>query len=179
MGRQSKQKGASFERVICKALSLWITEGEKKDCFWRSAMSGGRATVAKGEVRQAGDICAVALEGHALTDLYYFELKHLKKIGLDGLIKGGGSLNRIWQIAIEQAESYGKIPVLIIKQNNWPVLVCTSSEGSFMLKIENEIKINAPYLDMDITLFDDLLGVDFKKVITDRPVKQPIERLKL
>ena len=41
-----KAKGSSFERLICKELSLWITGGEHQDVFWRSAMSGGRSTVA-------------------------------------------------------------------------------------------------------------------------------------
>ena len=61
MSRLSKQKGAEFERKICKQLSRWI-DSNREDLFWRSAMSGGRATLKsnKGEVSgQAGDITSI------------------------------------------------------------------------------------------------------------------------
>ncbi|MBM3120244.1 MAG: hypothetical protein FJ006_12010, partial [Chloroflexi bacterium] len=55
-------KGASFERDISRQLSLWWTHGERDDVFWRSSMSGGRATVRakKGQktAYQNGDITA-------------------------------------------------------------------------------------------------------------------------
>ena len=38
------QKGGAWEREFSKYLSLWITEGERDDVFWRSSQSGGRAT---------------------------------------------------------------------------------------------------------------------------------------
>ena len=78
-----KAKGSAFEREVCKKLSLWITDGKMDDCLWRSAISGGRATIAhrKGKVvRQGGDICAVSLEGHVLTNKWYIENKHVKKM---------------------------------------------------------------------------------------------------
>ena len=31
-----KQKGSAFEREICKKLSLWFTENERDDIFFRS-----------------------------------------------------------------------------------------------------------------------------------------------
>ena len=40
------KKGGGFERKTLKALSLWISKGERKDIFRRSIMSGGRATIA-------------------------------------------------------------------------------------------------------------------------------------
>ena len=40
-----KEKGSSFERLVCKRMSMWLSKGERDDLFWRSAMSGGRATV--------------------------------------------------------------------------------------------------------------------------------------
>ncbi len=67
-------KGASFERQVCRDLSLWLTEGKHDDCFWRSAMSGGRATVRfkKGRTSrsQAGDISPISGIGEKLTDLF-------------------------------------------------------------------------------------------------------------
>ncbi len=123
-----KQKGSQFERKICNQLSLWVSGGKRRDLYWRSAMSGGRATVAykKGETltRQAGDITATSPEGHALTDLFYFELKHYKDLQIDSfLIKGVGNLAKFWRDTVNHAQKYKRNPVLIAKQNNMPTLV--------------------------------------------------------
>jgi len=74
-------KGSSFEREICRALSDWWVGGVAEDVlFWRTAMSGGRATVRrkKGKTTtksHCGDIGALTEEGKPLTDLITFELK--------------------------------------------------------------------------------------------------------
>ena len=148
MGVNGKQKGAGFEREICKKLSLWITKGEKVDCFWRSAMSGGRATVAKGAVRQAGDITAVAPEGHALTDVLYIECKNYKDVDLDCLVKGKGTLLTFWKTAQKEAAKYNRIPTLIFKRNHWPIMFCTSREGIRLLKIKPSISYHNGNLHM-------------------------------
>ena len=61
-----KQKGSGFERTICHELSMWISHGKHDDLFWRSSMSGGRATVMfkkGGQNRtQNGDITAIQME---------------------------------------------------------------------------------------------------------------------
>lgn len=137
-GGASKRKGSAFEREICAKLSLWLTKGERTDCLWRSAMSGGRSTVARAggkNVRQCGDITAVSEEGNSFSNNFYIECKHLKNIGFDGLIKGGGPLLHIWKDTVEQAKHYRRIPLLIVKQNRWPVIACTDSEGAFALQL--------------------------------------------
>lgn len=156
-----KSKGSEFERSVCKALSLWITVGKSVDVFWRSAMSGGRATVAKGAVRQAGDITAVAPEGHILTDQFYLELKHLKKIDLDGLIKDNGPLLAIWKKTQEEAAKYHRIPTLIFKQNHWPVVLCTTNAGIDKLKSAHLVCVESASYDMCFIRFDDLLKTTF------------------
>lgn len=129
-------KGAGFERKTCERLSLWITDGQKRDCFWRSAMSGGRSTVAlkRGQTlsHQAGDICSVAPEGHILTDVLFFELKHYRNIRLESfIISGKGPLAGWWKQACKQAKEHGREPVLIAKQNNMPILVFTHPKSMF------------------------------------------------
>jgi hypothetical protein len=150
-----KNKGSSFEREICVALSLWLTAGKREDCFWRSAMSGGRATVRKGAVRQAGDICAVAPEGHVLTDKLYMECKHLKNITLDSLIKGKGDLINIWKTTEIEAAKYGKIPTLVFRQNRWPTVMCTTDEGINFLQLNDIVLIQSRMLSF--VKFDDFL----------------------
>lgn len=124
----SKAKGSQFEREVCKALSLWVTHGQREDVFWRSAMSGGRATVAhkKGQSnRQAGDICAVAPEGHALLANFYIECKHVKSLDLDSFfVKNTGALAKFWEVAYRGASLSGaRTPMIVAKQNGWPILV--------------------------------------------------------
>lgn len=153
---RGKGKGASFEREVCKKLSLWITNGEREDCLWRSAISGGRATVAysKGkEVRQAGDVCAVSPEGHALTDHWYIECKHVRKLGLDQfLIKGTGPLAKFWEKCRKEAARYKRAPVIIAKQNGWPALLL--AERNTFIDFNLICAINPVMLDWAIGGFE-------------------------
>lgn len=122
-------------------------------------MSGGRATVAKGKVRQAGDITAVAPEGHILSDNLYMECKHLKKITLDSLITGKGDLINIWNKTIEEAAKYDRIPFLIFRQNRWPTLICTNIEGIEFLHLE--FTILAQSKEMFFIKFDEMVKQPF------------------
>jgi hypothetical protein len=134
-----KSKGAGFEREICKRLSLWVSRGTKQDVFWRSAMSGGRSTVArkKGTVlnRQAGDITATAPEGHQLTGTFFIECKFYKDLQLRSFLLNleYGKLWEFWDKALEEAFSYGKEPLLIAKQNLIPTLVLVTKAGAAQL----------------------------------------------
>ena len=74
-----KGKGSSFERQVCNQLSLWWSQGERTDLFWRTANSGGRATVRakRGEKTRShyGDICATDPDAQILIDTICLELK--------------------------------------------------------------------------------------------------------
>lgn len=71
---KGKGKGSAFERDVCKRLSVWWTGDPKGDCFWRSAMSGGRSTVT-GTSTGAGDIVGTTARGDELVQLVTFEVK--------------------------------------------------------------------------------------------------------
>lgn len=121
-----KQKGSAFERTICKKLSLWVTGGAKADAFWRSAMSGGRATVAHARginVRQVGDITPVAPEGHVLDGLY-IECKFYKDLGIASFIfSNRGKLATFWRQTVKLAHKHCREPWLISKENHTPPLL--------------------------------------------------------
>ena len=128
MRSKSKQKGSHFERVICKQLSLWVSGGEREDLFWRSAMSGGRATVGKRKGKDhaahAGDISATHSQGHVLTDHWYIECKAYRNLAIESaMIKGIGTLAKFWRETCYQATQHKKMPMLIAKQNNTPILM--------------------------------------------------------
>lgn len=160
-----KAKGAGFERQVCKALSLLVSDGASTDVFWRSAMSGGRATVhhAKGvSIRQAGDICAVAPEGHEFCDRWFVECKNVKDAGLSSfLISNTGPLAKFWQVAKSQARRHKRSPMIIIRARG-PVLVITKV-GALELEWYLENYNTPPILTSrtrhcDISLFGDMLA---------------------
>ena len=87
-------KGSSFERTMCKEFSLWWTNKERDDVFWRTSQSGGRATQrAKSGKRTSdsyGDMMAVDEDGKPLTKFILTEFKkgYSKDLGLLIIIDG-------------------------------------------------------------------------------------------
>jgi hypothetical protein len=150
-----KSKGSSFERKLCTILSKWVSEGKDDDLFWRSAISGGRATVAqrKGRnIKAAGDICAVSPKGHELTDQYFIECKHYASLQLDRFILGTGRLAQFWAHAVQQAALHNRKPMMIARQNNFPIL---------MLLPRGDRSTPAPIATSngaDVFLFDDVMS---------------------
>lgn len=137
-----KQKGSAFERLICKELSSWLTEGKRNDLFWRSAMSGGRATLTlnKDSVsNQAGDLSPIDRLGQAFTDIFYIECKFYKDLHINSLLFGTPAKNSLldfWTVAAEEAKKYDKIPLVICKQNRREILVLTDHAGFITPSLE-------------------------------------------
>jgi len=126
----SKAKGSSFEIKICRELSLLVTGGKRTDVFWRSALSGGRATLEfdRGLINksQAGDISAIAREGLWLIDGYQIECKHYGDLQfMSGLLSNTGVLYGFWKSVVKDSSKHKKKPLLIAKQNNRPIIMLT------------------------------------------------------
>ena len=72
-------KGASWERQISNVLSHWWTGDPDAGVFWRTANSGGRATVRTRKGRKTpnhfGDLCATDPVAQPLLDLFVVEIK--------------------------------------------------------------------------------------------------------
>lgn len=72
-------KGSDWERKVSKILSLWWTDNERDDVFWRDKSSGGRATTrgktGKTTACQCGDIVALDPVGAPLVGTLVMELK--------------------------------------------------------------------------------------------------------
>lgn len=152
-GKMSKAKGSFFERRVCNELSLWLTDGERKDLFWRSAMSGGRSTVGKkrGDILKssAGDIAAVDPAGHVLTNSFYIECKFVKSLDLQALYTHKGSLIKYWGTTKDEAKEYKKVPMMIAKQNFVPTILCINKTGMELFGIKrNMINLHIPSLDL-------------------------------
>lgn len=161
----SKQKGAAFERRICRALSLWISEGKEEDLFWRSAMSGGRATLmtkkGKGASAQAGDISAIHPAAHVLTEHFVIECKHYANLHLQNLVYGGkGGIVEFWKQVCRDAKRNDKSPMLIAKQNRCPEIICLTFNSDQWIETAYDPMLISPPLkhNMVIYLLKDFLS---------------------
>ena len=133
---RSNAKGGAFERLICKRLSLWISKGKRDDLFWRSAMSGGRATLQmkrlphKKRYNQCGDLSAISREGQDFLDVFFVDCKFLQSLKIPAWIYGdAGELPKLWDKTLLEAENHRRIPFVVAKQNRKPELIMTTEEG--------------------------------------------------
>lgn len=156
-------KGTRFEREVCKALSLWISQGTREDVFWRSAMSGGRATVrAKMGIQlraQAGDISPISALGEVLLDRFVLECKAYKDLDvLQGIVKDNGILHGFWKTHRLLGTAFSRIPMLIARQNMMPTfcLMPHYALQSFQLSEDHVVAI-LPRWDCVMILFDAFL----------------------
>tara|TARA_R100001530_G_scaffold1886_1_gene3229 strand:- start:10006 stop:10530 length:525 start_codon:yes stop_codon:yes gene_type:complete len=125
-----KAKGAEFERWVCKQLSLAISNNKRDDIFWRSAMSGGRATIKfkKGEenIAQVGDISGIDSIGSKFLERYVIECKRYRIVHLESLFYGKpkkDSVLEFWKQVEKDADNCNKEPILIVKENGKDPLV--------------------------------------------------------
>lgn len=178
MSRHSKEKGSAYERNICQRLSLWVSQDKRTDVFWRSAMSGGRATLqaqrkhGKKFDAQAGDISAIHPLGALLIDHFVVDSKHYKDFNTAGLIFGQqGDLMPLWAKLVEEADGVKKEPMLICKQNRKPEIVMVRGKGyDFLLAGVNnphewQPLAQFPQADMRVFNFVQMLTeVDFTEI---------------
>ena len=146
-------KGESFEREICKYLSLWWSDGKYADIFWRSRVRSTRKSLSA--KHQLGDIKADSPEGEGLMKVFNIELKTGYSVGKKGktvknvpwdlldLIdyrKGSEDLEKkqiikFWRQTVTDAEISERIPLLIFKRDFHVPVVCISSR--LMNTLEN------------------------------------------
>lgn len=76
---KSSHKGGTYERDVCKMLSLWYSRGKRDDIFWRTAGSGSRATTRSKKgldtADSSGDVQAIHESGKKFTDIVNIEIK--------------------------------------------------------------------------------------------------------
>ncbi|MAF25771.1 hypothetical protein CL634_09395 [bacterium] len=156
----SATKGAEFEREICKKLSMWVSKGKRDDVFWRSAMSGGRATIGlregKNRDAQSGDISSIHAMGNKFTDHTYVEMKFYKDLQLHLLItQQTGNLYSFWNTVLIESRAFKKDPWLVAKQNRQPILLCTKFLNN--KSIRDLVIAQFPVMDLQIYRLDDYL----------------------
>jgi len=148
-----KNKGSSFERLICKKLSMWVSENKRDDIFCRSAGSGAMYTArfnrGKNSAGQSGDISSTDIEGISFINKVHVECKHYKTFGFEFLIFDKSSKISEWWIQAKRDAERSLRPfiLLIIKRNNIPEIVIFNYE--FKAIIDDYCGIN----DINIIAF--------------------------
>lgn len=134
-GTNGSQKGAAFERLIAKQLSLWVSKGASTDLFWRTAGSGARSTgrVKKGGAGieyQAADISLAHPDGRPFADRFVVECKSYKNLELHRLCYDPKAmLVGVWWAKVRrEAEQVGREPLLIVKANGYAPLMVMLTE---------------------------------------------------
>jgi len=137
-------KGGSFERTIAKELSLWFSNDERDDLFWRTAGSGARATtrMKKGvdTANSAGDIAYLHPTGKPFVDLCLVEIKrgyNKKKTSQDSRLsvlltldipmnrKNKPVLIKWWEKAEEERKVHGrKYSIIIFRRDRHNACIC-------------------------------------------------------
>ena len=127
MSAKSNAKGSSFERLICRKLTEWVTGSPTPEIFWRSATSGAKATQDRKAGRgsnMGGDLVAIHPLGQPFIDRYSVECKDRKSYGkLENLIDGKGELLEWWGQCVRDATASERYPLLIYKAKNTPIYV--------------------------------------------------------
>lgn len=152
MSAKSSRKGSSFEREIAKKLSLWLSDNTRDDLLWRTAMSGGRATLhrqqGKSAVAQAGDLCSIDEASWWFTQKFFIETKHLKDLNLTSFVlRGQGPLAAHLKKASEEAMAEDKALFFVVRQNRFPTALILED---FLPKLPLQADIRGFYFyDLD------------------------------
>jgi len=165
--KNPKNKGSSFERYISKKLSLWLTNQERDDCFWRTSNSGGRFTERNKKNKitenQEGDIGSTSTKTSFFTNIFHIECKSYKDINLWSLITKQGNLYHWCCKYLEEAHKNTKHLLLIVKQNNKPELIIIENNFLNVFDIDPILTMNE--LDLFIVKFSDFLNINVKKLM--------------
>lgn len=107
-------------------LSLWLTEGKRKDLFCRTVLSGGQHTVSEGKKGTPGDLMANHPEAFDFMSLFSIEAKHHKSIDLDKYLwdqKQKTFLSLVVKKAVAQASKLNLNALVVAKQNYYPAII--------------------------------------------------------
>ena len=154
-------KGQDFERQVCRTLSLWWTDGEDADVFWRNRV---RSTKESPDAKhQLGDVTALKAIGAPLVERFSIEIKtgySKTKKGLrtrnipwdlldllDGKKDGKKTLLEFWAQCMKDAELSSKRPLLIFKRDFHEPVICL--ESSMVALIEEWVGL----LDSDSLIY--------------------------
>lgn len=123
-GTNGAAKGAAFERLMSRELSLWISAGKSDELLWRTGGSGARSTNRFKQGRgylehQTSDVGMAHPDAKPFTDRFVVECKFYKTIDLHRMFLEARSsvVGAWWKKVCGEAEAVGREPLLIVKGN--------------------------------------------------------------
>lgn len=162
-------KGAEFERVVCKQLSHWLSRGVRDDLFWRTAMSGGRATmqIRRGKINrsQCGDVGAIDAQGERLTNRVFIDTKCHRDVNLWSMVYGidlfssAKMLSCIWPVVQKEAREAGRLPMLVLKQNRQSTFVFLNEAGLLLFRLDEHYCAEFPHSDAWMVSWEKFLAL--------------------
>jgi len=159
---RGKGKGSQFERDLCTWLSCWWTHNQRDDVFWRSTISGGRATArtrrGKNTYGQYGDVQAVDPVGESLLKVVTIEAKcGYRGAAFSDLLDATGKMRSIWwdwlaqvEEAWAQAKSFSWL--LIVKRDRRAVIVVFPYELYLVLRTEGGLQNIRPAMKVRLPI---------------------------
>lgn len=163
-----KSKGNTYENVLAKKLSLWLTHNIRSDVLERSPASGGKSTSARKRFQEAGhiagDLIATCDEGYALINRFVIEAKHRNEEGINAgalvFATSKGGVIAFWLKLLEECAETKKLPMLIFKQNNRPDLIGLCEEGINLFELQTypHALFNIGHKAMFLMLLSDFIG---------------------
>lgn len=125
-----KFKGSEFERSVGRTLSMWISDGQRKNLFSRNVLSGGGYTVTQAKGRETpnipGDLMAASPLAFNFLSIFSIECKHHADIDLDVFLRdrrGTSFLMKTILHTSKQAAEHGLTWLVIAKENRHEPIV--------------------------------------------------------
>jgi hypothetical protein len=140
---KGKSKGSSFERLVAKKLTMFLTGQDAEYFFYRSPGSGAVATMNEQNGEITGDIIAIKPEARVLTSKFSIECKDgYADVDTLKIFKNNknDTLKGFWQQCIRDSRITNKKGMLIFRKKGYPILVGIE-EDIDMAKLM-KIKIN-------------------------------------
>lgn len=157
--KNGHNKGSTFERKICVALSKWWSNGESDSIFWRSAGSGARATTRhrKGMNTEngEGDVVYSDASGKLFTDAFCIELKcGYGDWNVTDFLETNQKetqFSKFWKQASESAANTRfASPMLIYKRDRKNVMVVIDKAGySLFMTVYGDAFYILPHIELN------------------------------
>ena len=181
-------KGSDFERELCKRLSLWWTDGERNDIFWRTSQSGGRATQRskKGETTfgSYGDLTAIDPIGSPLIKMFTIEFKRGSSYGTPGDLLDFKPINskHPWVVCLKQAirshEQAGSLAWMMIcrRDHRLPIVYLEARILRMLRGDSGPISSDSNFVKFYLTIKQESLGFD-RICFTGLPLESFLESI--
>jgi hypothetical protein len=140
-------KGSVQERKLCREFSLWFSNGQADDWFWRTQGSGSRQTTRQRNNKtinkyDCGDMKYDRPEGMPLVKHLNFEFRFRAKLEMLSVFYRTDpcySFVSWWAKSCMESEQSDRIPVLVTKVNRGDQLIWLVEEMFFFVELSRPI----------------------------------------